>query len=451
MHYFVPKLFVIALVLVGLISPPLAFAQTATTTATSTPSIQDGSSDWGSSRWQRIRGYRQQSSELQQKISALGTAAISAVSIPILFGVSLKNIYPNFGDPRDGGARTHEGEDIMGVKGTPIISPTAAVVLRTGTGSSEGNYVYTANPGGETFVYMHLDRIGEGVSPGTVLTQGGLIGYVGNTGNASGGAAHLHFEIHNSSGAIDPFPRLTVELTPAQKINNLTTILAQTANPTALAEFLVTNFRSVFLDALAQNISVPPVIVTAMATIPASTAGARTTTTTTLPAGDLELGSAGTLVVALQTYLIQAASGAAATRLTQAGATGTFGPLTQAALVEYQTKVGISPASGYYGNETRTYVGSHPLVAGQTPAASVALTRDLKQGMTGQDVLALQKKLNASGYVVATSGSGSPGNETTYFGAATQAAVIKFQIARNITPAVGYVGPITRAALAAIV
>ena len=56
--------------------------------------------------------------------------------MPILFGVSVKNISPNFGDPRDGGARTHEGEDIMAVKGTPIISPTNAVVIRAGTGGS---------------------------------------------------------------------------------------------------------------------------------------------------------------------------------------------------------------------------------------------------------------------------------------------------------------------------
>jgi peptidoglycan hydrolase-like protein with peptidoglycan-binding domain len=63
-------------------------------------------------------------------------------------------------------------------------------------------------------------------------------------------------------------------------------------------------------------------------------------------------------------------------------------------------------------------------------------------------VLALQKYLNAHGYTVATSGPGSVGNETTTFGPATKAALIKFQKANNITPASGYFGPLTRAAIA---
>ncbi len=423
----------------------MALAQTATTTGTD----QAGSSLTQRHQVHGIRG----SSELQQKIAALGSVAAAAVTMPVLFGVAPSNLTPNFGDLRDGGTRTHEGEDIMAVKGTPIVSPTPAVVLRTGVGASEGNYVYTANPGGETFVYMHLDRVGEGVASGVVLAEGALIGYVGNTGNAAGGPAHLHFEIHNSSGTpVDPYLRLTSELPLQSKITDLATILTQTTDATALAQLLVTNFRSTFVAARTAGINLPIVINDALTLVPIPTASA---SARTLPTGELDLGSSGSAVSTLQHYLIQAASGPAAVRLGSAGATGSFGPITQAALAEYQLAVGISPASGYYGAATRAYVEAHPATAqtipvATTPTASGTLVRSLERTMVGEDVRTLQKLLNTHGYTIATTGSGSTGNETTYFGAATEAAVIKFQIAHNIVPAVGYVGPITRAALATL-
>jgi Putative peptidoglycan binding domain len=70
--------------------------------------------------------------------------------------------------------------------------------------------------------------------------------------------------------------------------------------------------------------------------------------------------------------------------------------------------------------------------------------KDLKLGMTDPDVKLLQQFLNSHGYAVAQSGAGSLGNETEYFGSLTQKALIKFQIANNIQPSVGYFGIITR-------
>ena len=82
-----------------------------------------------------------------------------------------------------------------------------------------------------------------------------------------------------------------------------------------------------------------------------------------------------------------------------------------------------------------------------TSGASVsAFVRNLEFGMSGADVKALQVYLNTHGYVVASSGAGSPGNETSRFGGATRSALIKFQKANGITPAAGYFGPKTRAA-----
>ncbi len=73
---------------------------------------------------------------------------------------------------------------------------------------------------------------------------------------------------------------------------------------------------------------------------------------------------------------------------------------------------------------------------------------DLSMGMTNADVKMLQMVLNKSAdTMVASSGAGSPGMESTYFGAKTKAAVIKFQAKNKISPASGYVGPKTRALL----
>jgi peptidoglycan hydrolase-like protein with peptidoglycan-binding domain len=84
-------------------------------------------------------------------------------------------------------------------------------------------------------------------------------------------------------------------------------------------------------------------------------------------------------------------------------------------------------------------------------AVTATFTRDLTLGSTGADVQALQRWLNANGYLVASVGPGAPGQETMYFGGLTKAAVARFQAANNISPAVGYFGPITRSAVNAMI
>lgn len=95
--------------------------------------------------------------------------------------------------------------------------------------------------------------------------------------------------------------------------------------------------------------------------------------------------------------------------------------------------------------------GTGGSTGGTTGGACPALTRDLQQGSSGADVKALQVFLNGSAdTMVASTGAGSPGNETTTFGPATKAAVIKFQTKYNVTPIAGYVGAKTRAQIASV-
>ena len=86
-----------------------------------------------------------------------------------------------------------------------------------------------------------------------------------------------------------------------------------------------------------------------------SLASAQSASSATTPAftRDLQLGMNGADVRALQQYLIDQNSGAAAQALAQNGVSGHFGALTQAALIEFQQARGITPATGYFGPKTR--------------------------------------------------------------------------------------------------
>lgn len=91
----------------------------------------------------------------------------------------------------------------------------------------------------------------------------------------------------------------------------------------------------------------------------------------------------------------------------------------------------------------------------EVPAAcqGISFTRGLTTGSTGNDVKCLQALLNQSSDTqVASSGVGSPGSETNYFGSLSVSAVGKFQIKNGLVSSstdagYGYVGPKTRAKL----
>lgn len=100
-----------------------------------------------------------------------------------------------------------------------------------------------------------------------------------------------------------------------------------------------------------------------------------------------------------------------------------------------------------------------PAVVPATGGGSTSgpLSATLRFGMSHAQVLALQQLLNANGYAIAADGPGSPGHETSRFGALTRAAVRKFQCDKGIvcdgdedSTGFGLVGRRTRAALNAL-
>lgn len=100
---------------------------------------------------------------------------------------------------------------------------------------------------------------------------------------------------------------------------------------------------------------------------------------------------------------------------------------------------------------TSTVVATKP-TGGAADVALSPLTQTLSIGSSGTQVLILQKILNSQKSTeISVTGPGSPGSETTYFGAGTKAAVeafqLKYSIATSKNPAFGTVGPATRAQL----
>jgi len=81
-----------------------------------------------------------------------------------------------------------------------------------------------------------------------------------------------------------------------------------------------------------------------------------------------------------------------------------------------------------------------------TTASAYTFTKTLRQGVTGPDVMAFQQALNGSGYIVSSTGAGSPGNESSFFGSKTAAAAKMWQSANGLV-ADGIIGAKSRAIL----
>ena len=151
--------------------------------------------------------------QLAQKIMALQAAAAPLpgdITQPVQsFSSSAAGfIWPlngpvtSYFGPRWG--RMHEGIDIDGTTGQPLVASKAGRVILAAPYSGYGNAVIVDHGDGFSTLYAHMSAFA--VSNGTVVSQGQTVGYVGCTGSCTGD--HTHFEIRDNGVAQDPMAYL---------------------------------------------------------------------------------------------------------------------------------------------------------------------------------------------------------------------------------------------------
>lgn len=130
------------------------------------------------------------------------------------FILPTKGIYRSPFGPR--GGRNHNGIDIANKLGTPIyaaasgtaiisqsgckFSPSGNNKINRGCGGGFGNYITITHANGYQTIYAHLSEIN--IENNTQVTQGQLIGTMGNSGGSNG--VHLHWEVLKNGRKINP-------------------------------------------------------------------------------------------------------------------------------------------------------------------------------------------------------------------------------------------------------
>ncbi len=159
-------------------------------------------------------------------MTALATPIAAQEAPVIIFPVlGATRFSDDFGNPRTG--HTHEGNDIFGIKGQPLIASVDGFIRSAPYPEPSWGYsVSIIGEDGYTYNYYHVNNDVPGTDNGlgggmfayapdvesrNPVVAGQLIGWMGDSGNAEGTSPHLHFEIRHSDTnvPIDPYTALT--------------------------------------------------------------------------------------------------------------------------------------------------------------------------------------------------------------------------------------------------
>lgn len=108
--------------------------------------------------------------------------------------------FGNRTSPFSGILKFHEGLDIAGQTGTPILAPADGVVIKAGFSTGYGNMVELSHGYGIKTLYAHNSRLN--VKTGQRVKRGDVIAYLGDTGSSTG--PHLHYEVRLNGLPVNP-------------------------------------------------------------------------------------------------------------------------------------------------------------------------------------------------------------------------------------------------------
>lgn len=151
-------------------------------------------------RFQKSKGQAETGRLDVRTALALGLVATPPVQIAVFPMQGPCSYIDTWHAPR--GDRKHLGVDIIGREGLLIYAVADGVITRTYTEGRDkltGNGVRLTTADGTYFFYGHLQRLADGITVGTQVKAGQVLGTNGKTGNTS--TPHLHFEVHPQGGA----------------------------------------------------------------------------------------------------------------------------------------------------------------------------------------------------------------------------------------------------------
>ena len=135
----------------------------------------------------------------------LGVMAAPTVQISV-FPVQGTCSYENTWHAPRGTNRLHLGVDIIAKEGNLLYAVADGKITKlysTATDKLAGNGIRLTKEDGTYFFYGHMSRLADGITLGTQVRAGQVVGYVGRTGDTN--TPHLHLEVHPFGGeAIDP-------------------------------------------------------------------------------------------------------------------------------------------------------------------------------------------------------------------------------------------------------